>query len=233
MLIKIEPRTKKSLDDIPQTWEAFFEKHKSLIKRCIESAGEIKIPLPENVFEAFHLTPLPRVRVVLIGEDPFPNINQSTGLPFAQGLSFSYSREDKKSRSFANIETELRRCYPEIIVNSSCLTPWAFQGVLLINKALTFNKPPGFAFNTDIDKWTEFIIEVIKEIRTVNPECLFVLWGKKAETVVARVNGLKTLVAGHPSPQNRIVPFVGCDHFRKINEHLVKIGQEPICWDVL
>lgn len=214
----------------PQTWEEFFSKNESLLRRIIQKVEPIEIPLPTNVFEAYHLTPLPCVRVVIIGQDPYPGRSNSTGLPFAQGLAFSYPKKEGVSSSMRKVNEEIKNCYPEVKINHSCLVSWAFQGVFLLNTALTLkmvNKK-----NVDIDEWKDFVGLTIQEILKINGDCIFVAWGDKAKNLLSKFSINNLLTAGHPSPLNTRNNFLGCDHFKKINDILTKKGERPIDWNL-
>lgn len=220
-------------NDIPQTWEEFFSENKRLLSHISDEIGTIDIPLPIDVFEAYHLTPLIRVRVVIIGQDPYPTRSQSTGLPNAKGLAFSYSKTDGSSPSMHNVIKELRSSYSDIVINHTCLTSWALQGVFLLNTALTFKKKNDSSENEDIKKWIDFIILTLKEVLKHNPDCIFVAWGAKAKDLLKKVGNIKHLLfAGHPSPLNTKIPFIGCGHFKKINEILTEGHQTAIDWNL-
>ena len=230
-LIKIVPRKEVNIrDDIPQTWEELFTRNKNTLEKIFNKIEPIKIPLPVDVFEAYHITPLPFVRVVIIGEDPYPTTDNLTKLPHAKGLSFSYSRKQGFSRSMENVKKELERTYPGIVLSHSCLTSWAYQGVLLLNTSLTFSSKEEKSAN--IALWKDFIDETIKEILSVNPECIFVAWGLKAKTLLAKFQIKNLLTSVHPSPRNFTGGFVGNNHFKRINEILVAKGEYPIDWNL-
>lgn len=231
-VLDVKRRENPSIQDIPQTWESLFEKNVENLKEIIKKVSPIKIPLPESVFEAYHLVPLSRIRVVIIGQDPYPNYSPTTGEPYARGLAFSYSKVDGFSSSMKNVKLELERSYPGITLDHSCLTSWCYQGVFLLNTCLTLNKID--EKNVDIKEWRPFLRETVKEILRVNPDCIFVAWGVQAKDFLKTFTIKHCLTGGHPSGANSrsSTKFVGCDHFIKINEILESRGEQPIDWSL-
>lgn len=229
--IKVVPRKEVDIhEDVPQTWEELFMKNKDILEKILTKVDPVRIPLPVDVFEAYHVTPLPFVRVVIIGEDPYPTTDNLTKLPHAKGLSFSYSSKNGFSPSMKNVVKELERTYPGIVLNHSCLMSWAYQGVLLLNTSLTFSSKE--EKTAHIAAWKDFIDETIKEILAMNPDCIFVAWGGKAKTLLSKFQIKNLLTSPHPSPINTTGGFVGNNHFIKINEILVSKGEYPIDWSL-
>lgn len=225
---------------VPPTWGSAFARSAGerktiaevLTKKELPKYGEL-FPEKEKIYRAFELTPLPRVRVVIVGQDPYPQ-RAKNGLPKAQGLSFSVSPNDPEiPASLKNIYKELKAEYPETftIPKHGDLSKWAKQGVLLLNMALTV--APGVR-NAHKGVWKPFIYKIIKEIVEKYPQTIFVLWGGDAEKLRSQLGNLKALVSNHPSPEsvNKGGNFMGNGHFLKINQILEERGEQPIDWQV-
>lgn len=212
----------------PRGWEPVFENAKNelgMISDILEEKGEY-LPLKKNLFRAFSLTPLQKVRVVIFGQDPYHGYDNN-GQPQAQGLSFSVSRGVTVPPSLRNIYKEIKRSYPNWeIPNHGCLDHWASQGVLLLNSSLTV-MPRNPDSHSKSKLWLPFIRWVLVAIENVNPKCIYVLWGKKAEKMKKFIsNKAIILESSHPSPFSARRGFEGCGHFHKINEYL----DNPIQW---
>ena len=201
---------------------------KPYLANCLKRVREDKknvLPPKPDVLSAFKLTPFNKVKVVIVGQDPYKNVGQ------AHGLSFSVRKGVKIPPSLLNVYKELEREYPDFKRPShGFLQKWAEQGVLMLNATLTLdenesNSHKGFG-------WIEFTSAAIKKLNEEREGVVYLLWGKDAKSTCTGVNKSKNCVlyAGHPSPLNRVDPFVGCDHFKKCNEYLVKRGETPINW---
>lgn len=196
-----------------------------------EANHEIIYPLKRDLFAAFHYTPLHQVKVVIIGQDPYPQKHKYRNIPRAVGLSFSVREDDEIPSSLKTIYTELQNTVAGFHTpNHGDLRSWTRQGVLLLNAALTVRAEEPESHQS---VWVGFIKQVIKEINKVNESCIFVLWGAKAQNNVGRflTNESCILRAGHPSGYSRHL-FLGCDHFNKINEMLIAQGREAIVWQI-
>jgi uracil-DNA glycosylase len=187
-------------------------------------------PLKDNLFKAFELTPLDQVRVVIVGQDPYPQL-LSNGLPRAQGLSFSISREDVIPSSLQNIYKELAMEFPDwTIPKHGDLTQWAAQGVLMLNVCLTCPQR-GAGEHAKYGVWMPFIAKVLAAIKAVRPNCIYVMWGTQAQKLAPKLSEQSIqLMAAHPSGLSASRGFFGCNHFKLINQHLVKAGETPIQW---
>lgn len=221
-------------------------------QRQISGTGRSIIPESKDWFAAFNATPLSKVRVVIIGQDPYPQaeiekipVTEADGsIRFnvvkqfvAHGLSFSTINNKKKKdsneellpASLRNIFYEISQNCPEAKCTSGNLTNWTRQGVFLLNSCLTVNEgEPG----SHRDIWLPFIKRVLEHVITVNPNVIFCVWGKKAESIIDKLNKKprNVLKAGHPSPTNRQGGFKGCGHFRQVNEILASLNQPVIDW---
>ena len=182
-------------------------------------------PKVKDVFKAFEFTPLDKLKVVLIGQDPYHKINQ------AHGLSFSVNNGIKTPPSLVNIYKELKTDLNIPIAEHGNLTHWAKQGVLLLNSTLTVREgQPG---SHQKKGWENFTDEIIKYISENTENTVFLLWGNFAKTKKEIINSAKHLVleAAHPSPLARGA-FFGSKHFSKCNEFLISKGKIPIDWSL-
>jgi uracil-DNA glycosylase len=182
-------------------------------------------PKKEDVFNAFNVCALSNVRVVILGQDPYPTRGH------AHGLSFSVQEEVKPfPKSLKNIFKELERDLAIPIPENGNLLRWANQGVLLLNATLTVRegKPESHA-NKGWEKFTDFVLQkLMSERRNV----VYLLWGSKAQSKADFINSNDNLVlkAPHPSPLSAHRGFFGCKHFSLANEYLKETGGEVIQW---
>ena len=182
-------------------------------------------PKKEDVFNAFNVCALSNVRVVILGQDPYPTRGH------AHGLSFSVQEEVKPfPKSLKNIFKELERDLDIPIPENGNLLRWANQGVLLLNATLTVRegKPESHA-NKGWEKFTDFVLQkLMSERRNV----VYLLWGSKAQSKADFINSNDNLVlkAPHPSPLSAHRGFFGCKHFSLANEYLKETGGEVIQW---
>ena len=183
-------------------------------------------PMKQDLFQAFHLTDLPDVKVVILGQDPYHNFNQ------AHGLCFSVKPGIKIPPSLENIYKELQDdcgCY---IPNNGYLIKWAKQGVLMLNTVLTVR-----AHEANSHKgqgWEEFTDAAIRIVNEQDRPIVFLLWGSPAIKKKSMLNNPKHLIltAPHPSPLSAYRGFFGCKHFSQTNEYLVRHGLSPIDWQI-
>ena len=182
-------------------------------------------PKKEDVFNAFNVCALSNVRVVILGQDPYPTRGH------AHGLSFSVQEEVKPfPKSLKNIFKELERDLAIPFPENGNLLRWANQGVLLLNATLTVRegKPESHA-NKGWEKFTDFVLQkLMSERRNV----VYLLWGSKAQSKADFINSNDNLVlkAPHPSPLSAHRGFFGCKHFSLANEYLKETGGEVIQW---
>ena len=226
-------------NNVPESWENVFTNSKDeleqisdIIENIVIEKGDIVLPSVSNIFNAFYLTPLDKVRVVLIGQDPYHSISNITKTPIAMGLSFSVNDGENIPPSLQNIFKEIKNNMGEEfkIPNTGNLTKWANQGILLLNSCLTVEKgSPGAHCNKYI-LWLPFIQNVLKEINIVNPKCIFLLWGKDSQKLKKYIGEQSIILeAAHPSPFSVNKGFYGCKHFSKINKIL---KENPIDWNL-
>lgn len=178
------------------------------------------------IFNALNYTPFDKVRVVILGQDPYHGAGQ------AHGLSFSVQRGVKPPPSLVNIYKEIHNTLGVPVPQHGELTHWAQQGVLLLNTTLTVREktPKSHAGKG----WEEFTDRIIDELNQRREGIVFLLWGKHAEEKTSRIHRPKHLVltAPHPSPYSANSGFFGCNHFALTNQHLLARGESPIDWSL-
>jgi uracil-DNA glycosylase len=187
-------------------------------------AGKRNFPEPSNWFRALDLTPLDRVRVVILGQDPYHGEGQ------AHGLCFSVPPGVRTPPSLANIYKELESDLGIRPARHGFLEHWARQGVLLLNSVLTVEM--GQAASHQGRGWERFTDAVIAEVDARPDPVVFMLWGSHAQKKAGFVDRSRHLVltAPHPSPLSAYTGFFGCGHFSKANAFLEDAGQVPIDW---
>ena len=201
--------------------------YRVLYNKVVEEYKEKTIfPPSEEIFSAFDLTPLSEVKVVIIGQDPYHNVNQ------AHGLCFSVKTGVDIPPSLVNIYKELNDDIGCHIPNNGYLVKWAKQGVLMLNSVLTVQAHKAFSHQgIGWEKFTDAVIDILnKQDRPI----VYLLWGNPAQKKASSVNNPKHLLlkAPHPSPLSAYRGFFGCKHFSKTNEFLIKNGLKPIDWQI-
>ena len=228
MDVKIESSWKEQLAD--EFEKPYFEALSAFVD------GEYKqnkcFPLEKDLFNAFNLCPFHKVKVVIIGQDPYPGEGQ------AHGLSFSFDGGKPFPRSLNNIFNEISDDFKTPIPTNGNLTRWAEQGVLLLNTILTVC--PGDSNSHKGKGWEQFTNAVIKRLNNECNNLVFMLWGVQACKKASLIDADKHLVleARHPAarpPKGGYTDqdegkWPGCKHFSKANEHLCERGKSPINW---
>jgi uracil-DNA glycosylase len=219
---KIEQSWKEQILFAFQT-ESFFALKQFLIE---EKKKSIVFPPGQLIFNAFNLTPFDKVKVVLLGQDPYHNVGQ------AHGLCFSVPDGVAHPKSLVNIFKELHDDIGCPIPKSGNLEKWAKQGVLLLNATLTVRAHE--AGSHQKKGWEEFTNAVIKTISDKKEGVVFLLWGNYAQEKIPLIDQNKhhILTTVHPSPLSASRGFFGCRHFSKTNQILQTEGKEPIDWDL-
>lgn len=217
--------------EIEASWEAVLEQEfeQAYFKKLTtflaaeKAAGKQIFPQGNLIFHAFNTTPFKQVKVVILGQDPYHRSGQ------AMGLSFSVPKGVRTPPSLKNIYKELHRDIGFEIPVQGDLSPWAVQGVFLLNAFLTVEE--GRAGSHQKIGWQYFTDRVIELLSEKKEGLVFLLWGRFAQAKAALIDETKhhVLMAYHPSPlaRNR---FQGCEHFSKTNEILRKQGLTPIDW---
>ena len=193
-----------------------FVRHEYQTKQCF--------PPARLIFNAFDSCPFNRVRVVIIGQDPYHEVGQAHGLCFSvnDGVAIPPSRE--------NIYKELNRDLGKPIPTSGNLSHWAQQGVLLLNATLTVAAHRAGSHQNK--GWEELTDAAIQALNTRREHIVYMLWGSYAQRKGQFIDRRKNLVltAPHPSPLSAYRGFIGCGHFSQANNYLVKHGEQPIEW---
>ena len=204
---------------------------KDYYKQLFEKVNEeyrtrLIFPPANDIFNAFHLTPLKDVKVVILGQDPYHGNNQ------AHGLCFSVKPEVEIPPSLVNIYKELHDDLGCTIPDHGYLVKWAKQGVLMLNTVLTVrahqaNSHRGIG-------WEEFTDAAIRVLNTQDRPIVFILWGRPSQMKKAMLNNPKHLIleAPHPSPLSSYRGFFGSRPFSKTNQFLEANGVEPIDWQI-
>jgi len=219
--VKIEPEWGKILADYFET-----DKFKNLTDFVRQEYINKKVyPKPENIFEAFSLTPFSKVKVVILGQDPYHGTGQ------AHGLCFSVPNGVTPPPSLKNIYKEIETdCQIKKDFSDGNLEPWAKQGVFLLNAILSVvaHQP------TSHQKigWEEFTDTVIKTLSDNREHLVFMLWGNYARGKKSLIDSNKHLIleAPHPSPFSAYSGFFGCHHFSQCNKQLRLWGETEIDW---
>jgi uracil-DNA glycosylase len=223
MEVKIEASWKEVLSYVFKS--SYFLQTAAHIKTELATGAKI-FPAGNNIFNAFNQTTFENVKVVILGQDPYHGSGQ------AMGLSFSVPKGVKPPPSLVNIFKELKSDIGLPIPTNGDLTPWAKQGVLLLNAVLTVREDEP-ASHAKIG-WMHFTDAVIKKISDEKKGIVFLLWGKFAEQKQILIDETKHFVlkAAHPSPFSAEKGFFGCKHFSKTNELLAKQGLQVIDWHI-
>ena len=214
------------------TWEDIIdlEKQKDYYKKLkeeIDKRYETNTVFPEkqNIFKAFSLTKLDNLKVVILGQDPYHGFGQ------AQGLAFSTPANIKNPPSMQNILKEINSDLgKKSVCEDGDLTPWAKQGVLLLNTILTVEEAkPKSHHNLG---WEVFTDNIIKYISDNCEDTIFILWGSPAISKTKLIDRKKhhILTAPHPSPLSSYRGFFGCKHFSQTNDILKSLNKEAIIW---
>ncbi len=186
-------------------------------------SGKTVYPAPQNIFNAFNLCPLDKVKVVIIGQDPYHEPNQ------AHGLCFSVLPPTPLPPSLQNIYKEIESDLGTKSITNGDLTAWAKQGVLLLNSTLTVQAHAAASHSGR--GWEQFTDAVIRAI-TTRENIVYMLWGSFAQKKASIVDAKKNLIlkSVHPSPLSAYRGFFGCKHFSRANQYLVNCGKTPIEW---
>lgn len=221
MNVKIEESWKNALSD---EFEKDYFKSLTEFVRGEYLSGKTIYPAAKNIFNAFNLCPLDKVRVVIIGQDPYHEPGQ------AHGLCFSVESGTDLPPSLINIYKEIESDIGHKSKTNGDLTYWANQGVLLLNSTLTVR---AHAAASHVGHgWETFTDAVIKTVAQNRTNIVYMLWGSFAQNKAAIVDKNQNLVlcSAHPSPLSAYRGFFGNNHFSRANEYLVAHGQTPIDW---
>jgi len=223
MDIKIETTWKRALSD--EFSKPYFEHLVQFLKQE-KLANKIIYPPGKQIFNAFEFTPIDKVKVVILGQDPYHGSNQ------ANGLSFSVNRNIPLPPSLKNIYKELVDDCKLINPLHGDLSKWTNQGVMLLNATLTVEANK--AGSHQKKGWETFTDAVIKKVSEHQAHCVFILWGAYAKSKQTLIDTNKHLVltSVHPSPLSAYQGFFGSKPFSKTNDWLLSKGIHPIDWQI-
>jgi uracil-DNA glycosylase len=220
MQVRIDESWRQVLQ--PEFDKPYFELLTNFVRRAYQTTQ--CFPPAGQIFRAFDLCPFNKVRVVIIGQDPYHDVNQ------AHGLCFSVQDGVPVPPSLVNIYKELNRDLGKPVPSSGNLTHWAEQGVLLLNATLTVEAHK--AGSHQGKGWEELTDAAIQALNNQRSNIVFMLWGSYAQRKGQYIDRRKHLVltAVHPSPLSAYRGFIGCGHFSQANNYLLQHGQAPIAW---
>ncbi|PID34659.1 MAG: uracil-DNA glycosylase [candidate division SR1 bacterium] len=203
----------------------YFAKIKDFLVEEKQAGKEI-FPLGKDIFNAFDSCPVEKVKVVILGQDPYHGLGQ------AHGLSFSVQKGVRQPPSLKNIFKELESDLGIKAPEHGCLQQWADQGVLLLNASLTVRRAEPMS-HSKIGR-EQFTDAVIKKLSDSKEHLVFVLWGAFAQTKEELIDSEKHLIlkSTHPSPFSAHRGFLGSKPFSKINAYLSSVGKEEIDWKI-
>lgn len=217
--------------DIENNWkealrQEFSKDYFQNLTSFVQSEYQNKKVFPpvEDIFAAFKLCPIDKVKVVILGQDPYHGLGQ------AHGLCFSVKDPVPPPPSLVNIYKELKSDLGQKVTVSGDLTHWARQGVFLLNAILTVVS--GHAGSHQKKGWEEFTDQVIQILSEKQSHLVFMLWGAYAQKKGRIIDRSKHLVleAPHPSPLSAHRGFFGCRHFSRANTYLTQYNKNPIHW---
>lgn len=223
MDVKIEESWKNVLKE---EFDKPYFKSIALHLKTEKQQGKTIYPPGGLIFNAFNTTPLERVKVVILGQDPYHGPNQ------AHGLCFSVQPGVPAPPSLVNIFKELKEDLGLPVPPHGNLTAWARQGVFLLNASLSVRA--GEPMSHARIGWATFTDTVIRTISARQPHVVFLLWGKFAQEKKSLIDESKhcILKAAHPSPLSAHSGFFGCKHFSKANAYLISQGIDPVDWQL-
>lgn len=221
------------LTDLNDTWAKelegeFCKDYMVVLENFLQTAYATKTIYPpkDQIFSAFNLTPFEKVKVVIIGQDPYHGPNQ------AHGLCFSVQPGIKNPPSLANIYKEVESDLNIKMPPHGHLKAWAEQGVLMLNSILTVEEgKPMSHKNLGWEQFTDKVIDIINEKKE---NVVFMLWGAPAQAKAKNVDPKKHFIlkSVHPSPLSSYRGFFGCKHFSQCNDYLISKGIKPINWQL-
>ncbi|MFT5610398.1 MAG: uracil-DNA glycosylase [Arenicella sp.] len=221
--IDLHPQWRNHLD---VEFELEYMYQLSEFLRIEKAQGRVFYPSVQNIFAALNATPLNKVRVVILGQDPYHGPNQ------AHGLSFSVPEGVAIPPSLRNIYKEIVSDLGGTIPTNGNLIGWTNQGVLLLNSVLSVQA--GQAASHQGRGWEQFTDKIIEILNRENERLVFMLWGAYAHKKGQSINRQKHLVlsAPHPSPLSAHRGFLGCKHFSQANSYFRSLGQADIDWQI-
>lgn len=219
--IRLDPSWKARLADYLARED--MQTLRGFLRERMQKGTRVFPPAPQ-MFAALDATPFDKVKVVILGQDPYHGFGQ------AHGLCFSVQHGTATPPSLVNIFKELQRDLGIPTPTHGCLDHWAEQGVLLLNAVLTVEE--GRAGAHQGKGWEGFTDHIVETLNREREHLVFLLWGSYAQAKGKMIDTSKhrVLKAPHPSPLSAHRGFIGCGHFSKANEYLVRHGMTPIDW---
>jgi len=219
--VVIDPSWKKHLKD--EFEKPYFAELAEFVRK--EYKDEVVYPPPKYIFRAFYLTPFDKVKVIILGQDPYHGKGQANGLAFAVGEKITLPPSLKNI--FKEVESDLGE---KMVHTHGDLTRWALQGVLLLNATLTVRAH--LAGSHQNKGWEQFTDAAIKALSQEREHLVFILWGNYARSKKELIDRSKHLIieSPHPSPFSAHHGFFGSHPFSKANAYLEKQGEKPIDW---
>lgn len=223
---------------INHSWKEAFDSAEPELKHItkildIEKKLGSYYPKKEDLFNAFSYCGLNNVKVVIFGDSPYADMVDINGkmMPRDMGLAYSVRKDDNIPTMLKNIYKELQQEYIDFKVPShGDLTKWCDQGVLLLNTSLTISPKISHA---KYQLWFGFLSKIIKHITMKNPNTIFLLWGDTQKMADIITDKFVQLSCRSPKNANEFQgSFIGCGHFKLVNDHLIKLGQRPIDWQI-
>jgi uracil-DNA glycosylase len=205
--------------------KSYYKELYTFVKK--EYDTRVIYPPADDIFNAFHLTPLGQVKVLILGQDPYHGAHQ------AHGLCFSVLPDQREiPPSLQNIYKELQEDLGCYIPNNGYLEKWARQGVLMLNTVLTVRAHQ--AGSHQKKGWEQFTDAIIQAVNAKDSPVVYLLWGRPAQSKIPMLTNPKHLIlkAPHPSPLSASRGFFGCRHFSQANEFLKSQGMEPVDWQI-
>lgn len=221
MKLNIHPSWKPKLT--PEMEKPYFQDLLQFVEE--EYSRNTCFPASDSIFEAFNRATLDKVKVVILGQDPYHGPKQ------AHGLCFSVSREARIPPSLRNIYKEIESDLGKPVPSTGNLEHWANQGILMLNAVLTVRAHEAGSHNKK--GWEKFTDRVIEIVSSEKENVVFLLWGGPAKKKGAKIDSTKHLMltSGHPSPLSAIRGhWFGNKHFSQTNDYLIKNGKDPIDW---
>ncbi|MGB3414120.1 MAG: uracil-DNA glycosylase [Microbacteriaceae bacterium] len=184
--------------------------------------GRKFLPSAENVLRSFRY-PFDEVKVLIVGQDPYPTPGHSIGLSFAVDLDVT-----PLPRSLKNIYAELQRDLGIVPLSHGDLSHWSDQGVMLLNRVLTVQS--GVTGSHARKGWEGFTEQAIKALVARKQPLVAILWGREAQTLKPLLSGVPVIATAHPSPLSQARGFIGSKPFSRANEYLIQAGAAPVNW---
>jgi len=214
------------LSAVHPSWQPFIETQMPKLEQIISKVNQLSVetnilPPPSQVFRCLSIA-LSDVKVVIVGQDPYPNSQHACGLAFAVGES-----SVALPKSLKNIQIELCCDLGCAITEHLDLVDWHMQGVMLLNRVLTINE--GASNSHGNIGWEDFTVELLKYI-DANRQVVAILWGNSAQEVEKDLPNARIVKSAHPSPLSAYRGFFGIKPFSETNKHLSELGQTPIDW---